>query len=78
MQNPDLILFDWDRTLCDIEGPTNDILKETFRIYWNTVSYPEFIKIFRSSKNQGRKFEIVSKRYYEKPYEKITIRHSCR
>lgn len=55
MQKPDLILFDWDRTLCDIEAPTNEILKETFRVHWNTIAYPEFIRIFRSPENQWRK-----------------------
>lgn len=52
--NSTLILFDWDRTLSDVEGPTNNLLRQTFAQHGNN-QFEEFISIFRSPKNQGRK-----------------------
>ena len=49
-----LILFDWDRTLSDVEGPTNNLLRQTFAQHGNN-QFEEFISIFRSPRNQGRK-----------------------
>lgn len=49
------VLFDWDRTISDIEGPTDKLLEKTFSRLWDIESYPDFIKTFRLAENQWRK-----------------------
>jgi len=49
------VLFDWDRTIADIEGPTDKLLEKTFSRLWDIESYPDFIKTFRLAENQWRK-----------------------